>query len=131
MRAMKFTRPGILMIMPARKLPLPLTSTFKGITSVRKAIASDTWTFADRNGKTQRARVEIGKPQPVPDDELGDWHCPVFIEGWTPNVMPVMGIGPVDSLMNAVSLVRSFHEQIASAHITHGAGRKKRSKRRT
>jgi len=32
----------------------------------------------------------------------------VYIEGFTNGVRPVFGAGPVDALMNAMTLVRSF-----------------------
>jgi hypothetical protein len=105
-------------------------ATFKRRRSVSKPIAADTWTFTDSKGRKRLARIEIGRPQRVPEDKNHDWHCPVFIEGWTPHVIPAMGIGPIDSLMNAVTLVRSFHEHIAAQQITFGTSKPRRSRRR-
>lgn len=97
--------------------------SFKRQRSVTEPIASDTWAFKDSKGKRRTARIEVGRPQQVPADEKGDWFCPVFIEGWTPNVFPAMGVGPIDSLMNAIVLVRSFREHIASFHVASGTSK--------
>ena len=112
-------------------------SGFKKQSSVTEAIAAETWTFNDRHGRKHSARIEVGRPRQVPNDEQRSWFCPVFIEGWTQHVIPVMGVGPVDSLMNANILLRSFLEQLAWSQIAvsgpdrqrqrvtvpHGAGR--------
>lgn len=116
--------------MPARDPTRAFVRRFKTQRSVAEPIASDTLTFKDRTGKKRVARVELGTPQQLPNDRHGDWFCPVFIEGWTPHVIPAMGIGPLDSLMNAVTLVRSFHEHIGSLNIAYGAGGSGRAKRR-
>ena len=89
-------------------------ASFKRKRAVADVIASETWTFKDAERKMQTARVEIGTPRRVPNDEHADWFCPVFIEGWSSHVLPVMGVGPIDSLMNAITLVRGFREQIGS-----------------
>jgi hypothetical protein len=59
----------------------------------------------------------------VSDDQNHDWFCPVFIEAYTPHVIPAMGVGPIDALMNAATLLRSFHESIANMQITYGKSR--------
>ena len=82
--------------------------SFKLLRSVSKPIASETWTVKDAKGRRRTISVEIGKPQQVPRDADGDWFCPVFIEGFTGHVIPAMGVGPVDCLMNAVTVVYSF-----------------------
>jgi hypothetical protein len=105
------------------------TEGFKRQHSVTEPIASDTWTFKGPKGKKRTARIEIGKPEQVPNDKKGDWFCPVFIEGWTGHVIPVMGVGPLDSLLNAISLLRSFHESIGWLQISQGSIRA--SRRRT
>jgi hypothetical protein len=95
-------------------------TTFKRQISVARPIASDVWTFRDAQGLKRQTRIEVGRPQPVPDDQNHDWFCPVFVEGWTPHVIPAMGVGPIDALMNAATLLRSFHESIANMQITQG-----------
>jgi len=107
----------------------PFIRSFKRRRSVSKPIATDTWAFIDAKGRKRLARIEIGRPQPTPGDKNHDWHCPVFVEGWTPHVIPAMGIGPIDSLMNAVTVVRSFHEHIAALQIAFGKSKPRRSRR--
>ena len=95
-----------------------LAATFKKRHSVSRPIASDTWTYTDGAGQKQAVKLQVGRPEPIPGDRHGDWFCPVFVEGWTPHVVPAIGIGPFDALMNALMLVRSFREHIADMHIT-------------
>lgn len=113
--------------MPRRRSPIEsLFVSFKKRHAVTRPIASDTWTYTDGTGRTHVARLQIGKPEPVPGDPQHDWFCPVYVEGWTPHVVPAVGVGPFDALMNALMLVRSFHEHIADLHIT----RKRTARRR-
>ena len=107
--------------MAARNRFKTFAAGFERQRSVNEPIASDTWTYKGPKGRRQTARIQLGRPQPVPDDKNTDWFCPVFIEGWTAHVIPVMGIGPVDSLMNAITLVRSFREHINELQILRGA----------
>lgn len=108
--------------MPRRRSPAEsLTASFKKRRSVSRPIASDTWTYTDRSGQQHAVKLQIGKPQPIPGDRQRDWFCPVFVEGWTPHVVPAIGIGPFDALMNALLVVRSFHEHIAELHISRRA----------
>jgi hypothetical protein len=103
--------------------------SFKRQRSVIGPIASDTWTFKGSRGRKRTVRIEIGKPQQVPQDANGAWFCPLFIEGYTGHVIPTMGAGPLDSLMNAMTLVRSFHEQIAWDQISQGKAKRTRRAR--
>ena len=75
-------------------------------------IAADEWRYQQVNGQSSRSRIEVGRPQPAPDDSNGDWCCPIFIEGFTEDIVLAYGVGPVDALMNALMLVRSFADQI-------------------
>jgi hypothetical protein len=93
--------------------------------SVSDPVASDTWVITDASGRKRKARIDVGRPQRVPNDKQGDWFCPLFVEGWTPHVIPVMGAGPVDSLMNAITVVRSFLEHIAWLNISPRSKRKR------
>ena len=104
--------------MPRRLSPAEqLAATFKKRRSVARPIASDTWTYTDRAGQEHAVTLQVGKPQPIPGDEQRHWFCPVYVEGWTPHVIPAIGIGPFDSLMNALTVVRSFREHVADVHI--------------
>jgi hypothetical protein len=104
-------------------------ASFKRQQSVTEPIASDVWTFNDAAGKRRTTRIEVGIPRRIPNDKNEDWFCPVFIDGWTPHVVPAMGVGPVDSLMNAITLIRSFHEQIAWLQISHRTSKPRRRRK--
>ena len=71
-------------------------------------VAEDIW--SDKNG--DRRKLVVGRPTIVPVD-VGKpeptWYCPLYIEGCTP-VRPIFGAGPVDALMNAMTVVRSFFQ---------------------
>lgn len=60
------------------------------------------------------ARIEIGRPQLVPENPDGDWFCPISIEGLTPQITAVYGVGPVDALANAMNLVSAFASKIGN-----------------
>ena len=92
-------------------------ASFKRQRSVADPVASDTWAYRDAKGRKHRTRIEIGKPQPIPGDTNGDWYCAVFVEGWTPHVIPAISVGPLDALMNAARLVQSFREHVADMNI--------------
>ena len=94
-----------------------LLTTCKHQRTVPEPLASETWSFKDFKGRKQTARIEVGWPQLVPNGQNGQWFCPVFIEGWTPHVIPAMGLGSLDSLMNATAIVRSFGEYVGSMQI--------------
>ena len=94
------------------------SARFKRQRSIADPIASDRWTFKDAKGKKRTVSIEVGRPQPTPEDKHGDWFTPVFIENWTGHVVAVSGVGPLDSLMNAVALLRNFHEQIGWLQIS-------------
>lgn len=81
-------------------------------------IASETWTFKDHKGRKRTARIEIGAPQQITGKSNEDWYCPVFVEGWISHVTPIMGVGPLDSLLNATVLVRSFREYVGGLQIS-------------
>lgn len=114
--------------MPTRVPPRSFMDSFKRQNSISEPIASDTWTVKDKNGRKRTIRVEVGKPQQVPDD-AGDWFCPVFVEGFTGHVFPAMGVGPIDSLMNALTLIRSFIEHVGFLHIAPSGSQTRRRTR--
>lgn len=73
---------------------------------IDNVIAEDTWFLTEADGTITPTKVIVGRPQ---RDEV-DWSCPVFIQGFTSGVVAAAGIGPVDSLMNAMTLVNRFFE---------------------
>jgi hypothetical protein len=75
-------------------------------------VAADERRYETPSGQTRVSRIEIERPLPAPDDPNGDWYCPVFVEHFTDRIVPAYGVGPVDALMNAMMLVRSFADQI-------------------
>src|SRR5690349_2556222 len=99
--------------MPTKRSRESFAASFQRQRTVRNPVASEVWTYKNRSGRKQRAEITVGRPRPIPRDSKGDWFCPVYIRGWTPHVIPAFGIGPIDSLMNALTLVRSFREYVA------------------
>jgi hypothetical protein len=73
-------------------------------------IAEDCWEYVTPKGKQRLSRLMVGRPVHFPERRL--WYCPVLIEGYTrPRIKPIFGMGPVDSLMNAMTFVRTFFEE--------------------
>ena len=82
------------------------------ITDIQDPIAEDVWTLKRSDGQIVSHRIIVGRPQPETEgDEHSDWYCPIMIEGFLPRVVPAMGVGPVDSLMNAMHLVKTFFDK--------------------
>ena len=105
-----------------------LTAPLRRLRSIRRPIAADVWTYTDASGKRRKARIAVAKPRPIPRDPQGDWYCAVYISGWRRHVIPVFGIGPLDSLANAVTLVQRFQEEIGTSHIIRQAGKRWQSR---
>jgi hypothetical protein len=77
---------------------------------IEDPIAEDCWEYTTPSGKQRIARLMVGRPVHFPERRL--WYCPVLIEGYTrPRIRPIFGMGPVDSLMNAMTFVRGFFEE--------------------
>jgi hypothetical protein len=61
-------------------------------------------------GQQRISKLMVGWPVHYPEQQI--WYCPVLIEGHTrPRIKPIFGMGPVDSLMNAMTFVRRFFEE--------------------
>ena len=75
---------------------------------IEDPIAEDVWSYNDGGGAERKSLVRIGRPRPWPGDPNGDWFCPFEVEHFTDGVRTAVGVGPVDALMNAVSIVRAF-----------------------
>jgi hypothetical protein len=88
---------------------------FKNRRSIQGPMATDVWTFTDASGKTHRAKLSIGKPRRVPGE--AEWYCEVRVSEWMSHVVPAIGVGPLDSLDNAMKFVRGFQEYVADLHI--------------
>ena len=84
-------------------------------------IAQDDWYYKRQDGSTYRTRIIIGRPRPENRRKTtSDWFCPIFIEGITPRVCKAMGVGPVDSLMNALTLIKNRFD--ATKHLLVSLG---------
>ncbi len=90
-------------------LDMTLIPEFK---AVDDPVAEDTWSYVDSGGKTRVSRIRIGRPCRWPENIHGDWLCPVEIEHFTDGVRAIVGVGPVDALMNAMGVVKAFADKI-------------------
>jgi hypothetical protein len=80
------------------------------LTQIEDPIADDCWEYVTPGGQQRSSRLTVGRPVHYPEQRL--WYCPVVIEGYTaPRIKPIFGLGPVDSLMNAMTFVRKFFEE--------------------
>lgn len=80
------------------------------LSRIEDPIAEDRWEYVTPKGQKRLSRLIVGRPVHYPEQQL--WYCPVLIEGYTkPRIKPIFGMGPVDSLMNAMTFVRGFFEE--------------------
>ena len=80
------------------------------LSRIDEPIAEDSWEYVTPKGQKRLSRLMVGRPVHYPEQQL--WYCPVLIEGYTrPRIKPIFGMGPVDSLMNAMTFVRTFFEE--------------------
>lgn len=79
------------------------------ISQIEDLIAEDHWEYVTPQGKRRTSRLLVGRPTHYPKARA--WYCPIFIEGHTRRVDTVFGQGPVDALMNAMGVIRTFFEQ--------------------
>jgi hypothetical protein len=97
----------------------------KRLPRISDVIAQDDWFCKRDDGSIYRTRIIIGRPRPENRrSKTSDWFCPVFIEGITTKVCKAMGVGPVDSLMNALILVKSRFD--ATKHLLVDLGPKRK-----
>lgn len=83
----------------------------KQLKTIDDPVAEDSFTYSTSEGKRVTSRIVIGHPKRVPKAFGKDWYCPLIIEGETVGIRPVLGIGPVDAVMNAGSVIRQFLEE--------------------
>lgn len=79
------------------------------LTHIEDPIADDYWEYRTPQGERRISRLIVGRP--VHHPKARAWYCPILIEGTSPRVDAVFGQGPVDALMNAMAVVRSFFEE--------------------
>src|SRR5262245_14836706 len=58
------------------------------------------------DGSIAEVHAIIGRPKPTDDGK--DYYCPIQAKGFFKGVMLSFGIGPMDSLMNAVTVLRQY-----------------------
>ncbi len=75
------------------------------LSSIDDPIANDHWSYKLPDGTERMSRVTIGRPTLIPGDTNANWYCPMFFEHVTPEIVCVVGVGPVDALMNAMKFV--------------------------
>lgn len=80
--------------------------------TVDDLVAEDKWSYVDIDGTARVSRISIGRPRRWPDDVQGDWLCPLEIEHYTDGVHAIVGVGPVDALLNAMGIVKAFADKI-------------------
>jgi hypothetical protein len=97
------------------------------LTRIEDPIADDYWRYTTPQGKRRVSRLTVGRPVPFPQERC--WYSPVMIEGYLPQITPVFGEGPVDSLMNAMTLVKRFHDE--NREIVPGAKPRRAAKKPT
>ena len=78
------------------------------LSEVTDVIAESYLEYRTRDGTEGRFLVKVGRPRPHEDD----YYCPLQVEGLFQGVKPIFGVGPVDSLMNAMGLVRRYFEHM-------------------
>jgi hypothetical protein len=82
------------------------------LTSIDDPIADDDWSHENDEGVQRVSRVTIGRPAPVPNDPGGHWYYPVRIDPGLEGILCMVGVGPVDALMNATRIVRDFFHEL-------------------
>jgi hypothetical protein len=75
-------------------------------------VAEDYWSYVDIDGEARVSRIRIGRPQRWEGDIQRDWLCPVEVGHFTDGVRAIVGVGPVDALMNAMGVVKAFADKI-------------------
>ena len=80
------------------------------LTKIDDPIAEAKLPFRRRNGSWGHLHTIVGRPRPTLDGK--DYYCPIQMKGCFKGVMPVVGVGPVDSLMNAMAVVRRYDDYL-------------------
>jgi hypothetical protein len=82
------------------------------IETIDDVIAQDIWISTQADGSERSHEVIVGRPFLLPDHEKQVWVCPVSIQNFTDRIVPAQGVGPVDALMNAMTLVKTLFDTI-------------------
>jgi len=82
------------------------------IETIQDVVAQDTWESMEADGTAVSHEIIVGRPFRSPDEEEEVWLCPVSIQNFTDRIVSAQGVGPVDALMNAMSLVKTLFDKI-------------------
>lgn len=82
------------------------------LTSIDDPIADDYWSHENDEGVRRVSRVTIGRPAPIPGDPNGNWYCPLRIDPGLAEIHCMVGVGPVDALVNASRVVKDFFHEL-------------------
>jgi hypothetical protein len=66
--------------------------------------------YKKRDGSIGYCHVIVGRPKPTLDGK--DYYCPIQAKGCFKGVKLAFGIGPLDSLMNALAVVRYYDQYL-------------------
>ena len=95
-------------------------------------IADGVYRLPDEMRKLRKGRetayIAIGRPR-RDSDPRGDWICPIQIEHFTDKVVNAHGVGPLDALLNAMTLLNQFFNMNTVASLEPARKRKPTSAR--
>ena len=83
--------------------------------AIRDPIARDTWSYLGKDGLRHTVEIVVGRPIEMTTGEIPVWACPLFVEGMTQGVKNMKGVGPVDALLNAATIVKTILAGLADA----------------
>ena len=81
------------------------------LTAIKSPIADDYWRYTTPEGKRRTSRLTVGRPVHFPQERC--WYAPVMIEGYLTKITPIFGEGPVDALMNAMTFIKRFNDEMS------------------
>ncbi|HLL04771.1 MAG TPA: hypothetical protein VK539_29570 [Myxococcaceae bacterium] len=81
------------------------------LTAIKSPIADDYWRYTTPEGKRRTSRLTVGRPVHFPQERC--WYAPVMIEGYLTKITPIFGAGPVDALMNAMTFIKRFNDEMS------------------
>ncbi len=84
----------------------------KDIETIEDVIACDTWTATASDGSAVAHEIIVGRPFEVQDEKKTFWVCPISIHNFTDRIVQAQGVGPVDALMNAMTLAKTLFDTI-------------------
>lgn len=76
--------------------------------TIADPIASDTWSYLGKDGLRHTVEIIIGRPFAITSGEIPKWECPLYIQDMTLGVKHIRGVGPVDALLNATTIVKTI-----------------------